>query len=98
MSHKEYFRHSAKVIKDRRWPALRLQALRRDNFECVDCGSKHHLQIDHVKSVRDAPELAFDLENLATRCRVCHSRKTRLEVFGPLSPEREAWRDLVLQT
>lgn len=95
---KEYHRHSAKIVRDRRWPALRLATKRRDNFQCVKCGGAGRLEVDHIKPVRDAPELAFDLDNLQTLCVRCHSAKTKLEVgFGEFEsdPKRAAWRDLV---
>ena len=91
--HKRYGDH---VYRDRRWPALRLLAKRRDNFQCVKCGSRHRLEVDHIEPVRDAPEKAFDLNNLQCLCPSCHTRKSRIEAGHPeLSPERRAWRDLL---
>lgn len=93
---RRYDRHGAKVYRDKRWPALRLMAKRRDGWACVQCGSKHRLEVDHRLSVRDRPDLAFDLGNLQTLCGQCHARKTRIECGHPeLSPERQAWRNLV---
>jgi 5-methylcytosine-specific restriction endonuclease McrA len=94
---KTYERHSAKVIKDKRWPALRLACKRRDNFRCVKCGASGRLECDHIRRVRDAPELAFELSNLQTLCTPCHSAKTKLECgFGnEVSPARSAWRELI---
>lgn len=94
-----YFRHSAHVIASKRWPALRLNAKRRDGFKCVQCGAVGRLEVDHIKPVRTHPELAFDLANLQSLCPSCHTRKTRIECgHDPLSPERQAWRDLVRAT
>ncbi|EEX10671.1 HNH endonuclease [Ruegeria lacuscaerulensis ITI-1157] len=46
--------------------------------------------------MRDAPEKAFELDNLQTLCGRCHGAKTRLEAGHPeLSPERQKWRDLL---
>jgi 5-methylcytosine-specific restriction endonuclease McrA len=93
---KQYDRHSAAVIRDRRWPALRLAAKRRDGFKCVKCGASGRLEVDHIKRVKDAPDLAFDLANLQTLCKSCHSAKTRIEVgWADVDPARAAWRDLV---
>jgi len=90
-----YHRHSAAVTRSRRWKALRLQALRRDKFRCVECG-KPGREVDHIKPVRTHPELAFVLDNLQTLDGRCHSRKTRLEIgLGEVDPRREAWRDLL---
>lgn len=92
-----YANHSAKVVRDRRWPALRLAAKRRDGFKCVKCGATGRLECDHIKPVRDAPELSFTLENLQTLCIRCHASKTKIECgFGnEVSPSRAAWRDLL---
>lgn len=84
---------------DRRWPALRVAAKRRDGFRCVKCGSRIRLEVDHIKPASTNPELGFDLSNLQTLCSRCHAAKTRLECgHAPLSPERQAWRDLVRST
>lgn len=94
-----YHRHSATVLRSKRWPALRYAAKRRDGWACVQCGDKHRLEVDHIKPVRTHPGLAFDLGNLQTLCGACHARKTRLECGHPsLSPERQQWRDLVRET
>lgn len=96
MGLRRWDRPSATVHRDRRWPALRLAAKRRDGWRCVQCGAAGRLEVDHVKPVRTHPELAFDLANLQTLCTPCHARKTRLEVGHPdLPPERQAWRDLL---
>ncbi len=100
MAVKTYKRHSAKVINDKRWPALRLAAKRRDGFKCVKCNAVGRLEVDHIRPVRDAPELAFELSNLQTLCTPCHSAKTKIECgFGAeLDPKRQAWRDLLAQS
>lgn len=97
MGLKTYFRPSAAVQRDKRWPALRLAAKRRDGFKCVQCSARGRLEVDHIKPVRTHPELSFTLENLQTLCIRCHSAKTKLEVgFGhEVDPKRAAWRDLV---
>lgn len=93
-----YDRPSRRVQKSKRWPALRLQALRRDDWRCVQCGRRGRLEVDHILPVRDAPELGFALSNLQTLCPSCHGRKTRLEMgFDPLSPARLKWRDAVAE-
>ena len=94
----KYPRHSDRVTRSKRWKGLRLQALRRDGWQCVSCGARGRLEVDHVVPVRDAPERAFDLENLQCLCASCHTRKTRLECGHPdLSPARRAWREFVKQ-
>lgn len=93
---KDYVRHSKKVTRGPRWKALRKQALDRDGWQCVQCGNHARLECDHIKPVRDAPELAYSLHNLQILCGRCHARKTRLEVgHKPLSKARQDWRDLM---
>jgi 5-methylcytosine-specific restriction enzyme A len=91
-----YSRFSARTIRSKRWPALRLAALRRDGWACVECGARGQLQVDHRRPVREAPELAFDLDNLQSLCCACHGRKTRGEIgLPPPDPERRKWRAAV---
>ena len=96
MGVKRYDRHSAAVLRSSRWPALRMQAKRRDGWRCVRCGATTGLEVDHIRPVRTHPELGFDLGNLQTLCGRCHGAKTRLECgHQPVSPERQQWRDLL---
>ena len=93
---REYARHSAKVTRGPRWKAVRMQALDRDGWQCVQCGTRRRLECDHIEPVRDRPELAYALSNLQILCGRCHARKTRLEVgHKPLPPKRQQWRDLL---
>jgi 5-methylcytosine-specific restriction protein A len=96
LNRRDYANHSARIRKSKRWDAVRLEAKRRDNFCCVECGERGRLEVDHIKPVRDAPELSYALDNLQTLCVACHSRKTRLEIgLGEINPAREAWKQLV---
>ena len=96
VARKRFPEYSRSVIRSRRWKALRLQALRRDGFQCVQCGARTRLEVDHIEPVRDAPERAFDLDNLQTLCAADHALKTRVETGrAPLPTERLQWRDLL---
>lgn len=96
LSRARFAAYSGPVIRSTRWPALRLAALRRDGWRCVQCGARGRLEADHVKPVRTHPELAFTLDNLQSLCAACHTRKTRIECgHAPLDPARAAWRDLL---
>lgn len=79
---------------------MRLAAKRRDGFKCVKCGVAAPLEVHHIKRVKDAPELAYELSNLMTLCKAHHSEITKQECgFGnELSPARAAWRDLLATT
>lgn len=95
---KRYHRFSAAITRSTRWKAVRLLALRRDRFRCVQCGARGRLEVDHVQPVRTHPEAAFDLSNCQSLCPACHTRKTRLECgHAPLSPARQAWRNAVAE-
>lgn len=92
----DYKRHSAKVTRGPRWKAVRMQALDRDGWACVQCGEARRLECDHIHPVKTHPELSYTLSNLQILCGRCHARKTRLEVgHTPLSPKRQQWRDLL---
>lgn len=99
----DYAQNGSAIYKSQRWKFVRLAAKRRDGFQCVAvidgrrCPNVHELEVDHIKRVKDAPELAFELSNLQTLCKPCHSAKTKIECgFGAaLDPKRHAWRDLV---
>ena len=62
------------------WKILRLAIHRRDNWTCQECGDRAHkgrgsrinLEVHHIVSVNDAPELIKDPNNLVTLCRNCH--------------------------
>ena len=86
------------ALRDRRWPALRLQALRRDGWKCVQCGSRHRLEVDHVLPVRDHPDRAFDLSNLQVLCATHHTEKTLHDIGRAPNPERQKWLDVVRNT
>jgi len=93
---RECKRHSARITRGPRWKALRMQALDRDDWKCVECGERRRLEVDHIEPVRDRPDLAYVLSNLQTLCGSCHSRKTRIEIgLGRRNPAREAWKSLV---
>jgi 5-methylcytosine-specific restriction endonuclease McrA len=96
MGLKEHKRHSAKVTRGARWKALRMQALERGDWKCVQCGTRHRLECDHIEAVRTRPDLAYSLSNLQILCGRCHARKTRIEVgLGQPNPAREAWKSLL---
>lgn len=62
---------------------LRLEALERDNYECIWCAQEGRvttqhdtvLEVDHVKEIEQHPELALELDNLRTLCKLCHNKR-----------------------
>ncbi|MBJ3777872.1 HNH endonuclease [Acuticoccus mangrovi] len=89
-------RHSAHITRSKRWARLRWDILRRDGFQCVECGARGRLEVDHRHPVRTHPERAWDPANLQALCVPCHSRKTCLEQGRSLpNPQRLAWTRLL---
>lgn len=66
--------HRPKVIRNKwRYNSWRRKCLKRDNYECQNCGSKENLHVHHIKSVDEFPLLATRKENGETLCRECHN-------------------------
>lgn len=91
-------RHHDQIKNDPRWKAARSACLERDGYTCADChrtaedlahlGPAHQLQADHLVELWQAPELAFDLDNLLTRCGDCNRRKHHATLNGEASATR----------
>lgn len=81
---------SHKYIDRRRWAVVRRQVLERDNYSCLDCGRHGHLEVDHIKSLRDGGE-TYKLSNLQSLCKFCHRVKTTQETGGPPPAGRLDW-------
>lgn len=65
------------------WKAVRLIALTRDNFICVECKKNNKITkaeiVDHVIELRDDYSKRLELTNLQSLCRPCHNTKTEQE-------------------
>lgn len=60
------------------WKEVRDYVFKRDHYCCLRCGSKGgNLNVHHILSVRNNPELALDPLNLVTLCRSCHLKVER---------------------
>lgn len=61
------------------WRKVRYYALKQNNGCCEVCGrSKQHgivLNVDHIKSRRERPDLALDVKNLQVLCHDCNHGK-----------------------
>jgi len=72
-----------KIYQSKRWKDLRIKALIRDNFCCVECKTpitikpRDHV-VDHIIEIKDGGK-AFDLNNLQSLCMSCHNKKTNIE-------------------
>lgn len=58
-----------------KWKRTRQQIIQRDG-RCTTCGTYDHLQVHHITSITDAPDLALDPANLTTLCSTCHARES----------------------
>ena len=88
------WRKGVPIIRSR-WRAVRLKALDRDNWQCVTCGRKGRLEVDHIKPLESGGE-PYDLANCQTLCRPCHFDKTRSERPAKIdTPEQLAWREFM---
>ncbi|MFD2234812.1 HNH endonuclease [Phaeospirillum tilakii] len=72
--------------RSRAWVALRAQALKRDGYRCVVCGSdvraKGQSRVDHILPRRQRPDLALALSNLRTLCSICDNQSHREKRTG----------------
>lgn len=55
----------------RRWHRA---VLKRDNHQCVWCGSTEDLEVDHIKPFAFYPELRTEITNGRTLCLECHQK------------------------
>lgn len=81
--------HHQLIKNDPRWKEAKRLCHERDGWACVQCGETENLEADHITRLADAPELAFDLDNLQTLCELCHDQKEREYAAGQL--ERVEW-------
>ena len=57
-----------------RWKRLSDKARKLQPW-CVDCGAHDDLTGDHIIPVSEDPTLAYEVLNIAVRCRTCNSRR-----------------------
>lgn len=46
----------------------------RDNYSCIECGTKGTIQADHIKPWAKHPDLRYDVDNGRTLCILCHTK------------------------
>lgn len=73
--------------------------------QCVSCGSKEKLEIDHIvregkefMPVRRCGDVSFErfkaeVDKCQLLCNLCHIEKTRYEVYGWEFPIYDPWED-----
>ncbi|HFR4577697.1 TPA: HNH endonuclease signature motif containing protein, partial [Streptococcus suis] len=71
--------------------------VKRDRYRCVQCYAKgivvtERLEVDHIQTIEDRPDLALDIDNLRTLCRHCHDKRhNRLPSSAKWADERYEW-------
>mgnify|MGYP001817975012 CR=1 FL=1 len=58
----------------RQWQCLRKKFLAK-HPKCKRCGAKS-TDVDHIRAVRDDPDLLLNWHNLRALCHSCHSKRT----------------------
>ena len=83
-SNLEYVLAKAKQDREQRhYDGIRDEILKRDNYQCVDCGSTDQLAVHHKDGNgrgKDNPN--NDPSNLETLCRACHMKAHRQELYA----------------
>lgn len=55
------------------YKTFRKKVFERDNYQCQECGKKTRtLEVHHIKSQSEYPELIYDINNGITLCHECH--------------------------
>lgn len=68
--------------KSRRYQQWRKEVLQRDNFACQFCAKINCSIAHHLKSIKEYPELRFDVDNGRTICKECHIQIHKRGVFN----------------
>ena len=66
--------------------AHRSEFLKSANYQCHSCKSSERLELHHVKTVAEHPELAYDKGNIQVLCEKCHDH-----VHG-IAGDHKTWR------
>jgi thymidylate synthase (FAD) len=66
--------------------SLRSEFLHKANHKCNRCDSSENLQLHHIQTVAERPDLACDKENIEVLCKKCHAEHHRL------SGDTKTWR------
>lgn len=66
---------AAAARRSKHWKRLRVEALKRDRFQCVDCSKTGCLlEVHHLTYERMGAEL---LEDVVSLCQACHASRHR---------------------
>ena len=69
----EYITPESKRERGRFRREMQMKVFKRDGYTCQICGQEGgDLQVDHIQSWADYPELRFEMDNCRTVCMSCH--------------------------
>lgn len=78
-------KQSHPFYRSKAWRKVRAMALQRDGGMCVACMDRFRrgemtkprraTMVHHIKPLEERPDLALDLNNLASNCDACHARE-----------------------
>ena len=63
---------SVNLRKRPEYTQWRRKVVKRDKYQCINCGSLKQLNADHIIPIADDPERVFDIKNGRTLCFRCH--------------------------
>lgn len=66
-----------------KWRKTRIRRMKLDHFECQWCNNEgkltvnqhQSLEVDHIETVEDRPDLAYEINNLRTLCKYHHNKR-----------------------
>ena len=85
-----------RLYSNRAWRAVRLEVLRRDNWQCTECGNWGNVA-HHVGGYGDLKSF-HDPANIRTVCEACHNEIHRKKLSPRMMAEKRKWDKLVEQT
>ena len=65
---------SQSFYNSRSWKRIKDYRMSLDGGICTRCGYKADL-VHHIKEIKEAPELALDIDNLESLCHKCHNKE-----------------------
>ena len=84
---------STPFVRSLAWRALRVIALKRDQYRCVKCNEDvsypGKARVDHILPRSTHPHLALVLENLRTLCPICDNQSHREKKSKHRTGERQ---------
>ena len=82
-----------RLYSNRQWRAVRLEVLRRDNWQCTECGNWGNVA-HHTSGYGDLDDF-HNPDNIRTVCEACHNHIHSKKVSPRMRRETRKWRDRV---